>query len=1409
MLLRNLPGVVSPLVLYRIPRVETLLSAHSLRPCHQGRSVRNRGLRQDLAIILVFLILPILFFWPVTLGGKTMLPADNVFVWEPWQSYAQELGITTPHNHLLSDLYLENYVWKRFILNSLRAKQLPLWNPYILTGVPFLAAGQHSALYPLSILFYVLPLPLAYGWFAALHLSLAGIFTYILGRTLRIGRVGSAIAGATFMFSGFMVTHNVFPMVVAAAVWLPLILAVIERVVRRAEEGISPLARYIPDLVLGSLGYGMVFLAGHAEMYYYIALTSGAFAVWRLVSMALGQRRWLAVLRTALVLLAMVFLGMGLGSAQWIPLFELVRENFREGAASLKEVLGWAYPPRRVIALLIPDFFGNPSHHSYFDLFSWRTIPVTINALGEPISTIDWGMKNYVEGACYVGVLPLLLGVIAILKREGRHLWFFALLAVLSLLFVFGSPLYALVYKLPGLSQVHSPFRWIYPYTLCMAVMAGMGADALWSEPRASRKKAASRWLGDRLADPILPIVTLLGGLAGIGGLALSLPLKERFASLAERALHRLAKAPQAFADGRMFYSYEFRSLLIFATVLLASGIVLLLRRRFRRRAFWGTLVGLVILGELFIIGKPFFPAVKPSLVGFRPAAVDFLKSDRDLYRITSYVGGSEKTFNANAGMLYDIADVRGYDSIILRQYVEYMRLIQEQTELPYNRIAPIFTSHPEALDSPLLDMLNVKYVLTTKERSIQNKGYTLAYDGEIRIYRNEEAMPRAFLVPKAVNIPNVEERQKALRSLNPREVVVLEETPQQEEAGQVPATFSQQVEAIHYTANEVIVAVNTPIPCYLVLGDSFFEGWLAFIRPFEAESPETAEQSAHIYRANGAFRAVAVPAGHWVVRFKYSPNAVKYGLYLSFLSATVLLLCLGLWGWLRFTRSSDDETTVKRVTKNTVAPIILSLVNKIIDMAFAMLMLRILGPADAGHYYFAIVVISWFDIFTNFGLNTLLTREVAKDRGQANRYLANTTILRIGLCVFSVPILALFFLLRRFTTPLNPAAILAIALFGIGLVPSNISAGLSAVFNAYERMEIPAFVTILTTLLRVLLGTLVLVLGRGYVGLAMVSIGVNIITMVILYLLVRSILFHPHIEIDLALQRQMLLASYALMINHLLATLFFKVAVLLLEWLTKDIRIVGWYSTAYKYIDAVGVIPASLTIAIFPLMARYAATAKDSLLRAYQLAIKLLLIIAVPAAVLGSALSHPLISILGGSQYLPYAADILRVMIWYMPFGFINSVTQYVLIALDQQRFLTRAFAVGLAFTVIANLVLITRFGFMASAYVAVLSELVLLIPFYIGVRRHLARIPWLRLAWKQVVSALPLAALVILLPGRRLLLSLPLGLVLYVAGLGLLGVFDGEEKEAVAHVLPLTAIRSRLANAWGRLVDSESPNK
>ncbi len=1358
--------------------------------------MRDRGRRQDLLIVLLFAVLALLFLWPVTVGGKTMLPADSAFQWQPWRSYAAQVGVDVPHNDLLNDLYLENFVWKRFIVDSLRQGQIPLWNPYILTGVPFLAAGQHSAMYPFSALFYVLPIHAAYGWFTALHLFLAALNTYILARTLRVGRIGAVVAGATFAFGGFMAVRTVFPMIVAAAVWLPLILALIERIVSRLEAGESGVLPVVPELVAGALAFGMVFLAGHPEMYYYVALTSGAYAAYRLARMAWATRAWMRVLGAAASLAAMAVLGLGLGTAQWLPNLELVRHNFRDGSAGLSEVRGWAYPLRHIIAFLIPDFYGNPTHHSYLDLFSWRRMPVTDNALGQPIHTIFWGIKNYVEGGSYVGVLPLLLAGVAVLRRRGRHVGFLAGFAALCLLLVFGTPIYALVYALPGMNQVHSPFRWVYPYTLAVGLLAGMGCDALWSSAGDGDGAGWRRW-ARRLAWPILPAGTFAIGAVGVAGLGLSLLFKERAAAAAAWLLPRLAKAEEAFADGRMFYSYEFRNLLVLALALLLAGGVVLALRAVRRRALWGALALAVVVAELFVIGTPFLPAVDPALIAYRTPAIDFLLEQEGLFRITTLVGGSEKTFNANMAMMYDLHDVRGYDSIIPRQYVDYMELIQPQGELPYNRIAPLFDKYPEALDSPLLDMLNARYILTVKERSIDRPGYTLVYDGEMRIYRNDDAMPRAFLVARGENIPDADARREALRALNPREVVILEETPRQVQAEDVPAAFSGEVEAIHYTPNEVTITVDTPIPCFLVLGDAYYDGWLAFLRPADAEDVELAEEAVHIYRANGNFRAVEVPAGRHVVRFKYSPNLVKYGLYASFMSGVVLLLAGGFWGWRRFYREPRVDGDVQRVTKNTMAPMTLTLVNRVIDMAFAMLLLRILGPVDSGQYTLAVVIIAWFDILTNFGLNALVTREVAKEKSEANRYFVNTAVARVGLCLFSLPVLGAFVGFRQLASPLPSATVTAIILYWVALLPSNVSASVSAIFSAHERMEIPAVITTITTVMRVTLGAVALIAGYGYVGYAAVSIVVNAATMLILYGQMTRLLFRPRFTVDLGFQRRMLIASYPLMINHLLATLFFKVAVLLLEMLADDPRVVGWYGTAYKYVDAVQVVPAFFTMALFPLMARYAASDRDALLRAYRLAVKLLLAFAVPAALAGWALSNELIAILGGSQYLPESADILRVMIWYMPFGFINSVTQYVLIALDRQRYLTGAFVLGLAFNVVGNLVLIPRFGYMASAYVAVASELVLLIPFYAGIRRYLAPIPWPQLAWKQALSALPMALLVVLAPPAYRPLTIVPGLVAYAAGFWLLRGFDAQEREVVGRVLPLGGVRRRLRAA------------
>ncbi|MGD8821230.1 MAG: hypothetical protein PVF67_14115, partial [Anaerolineae bacterium] len=280
---------------------------------------------KDLGALFILLILPLILFGPVTLGSQTLLPADNLFQWEPYRSFAAEQNVSLPpHNELLSDLVLENQVWKQFIVESLQDGEIPLWNPHLFAGVPFLAAGQHSALYPFSALFYVLPLPRAYGLFTVLQLWLAGAFMYIFGRVLRLGRFSALIAGVTYQLSAFFLVSVVFTMIIAAAAWLPLLLAIIEIMVRKQEaKGTGPFVPIV-YVIVGAVALGVHILAGHPEILVYTLMVMAVYALVRLILLWRRIGSWRPALRLGFWLVFMTGLGLGLGSVQLIPLFELV-----------------------------------------------------------------------------------------------------------------------------------------------------------------------------------------------------------------------------------------------------------------------------------------------------------------------------------------------------------------------------------------------------------------------------------------------------------------------------------------------------------------------------------------------------------------------------------------------------------------------------------------------------------------------------------------------------------------------------------------------------------------------------------------------------------------------------------------------------------------------------------------------------------------------------------------------------------------------------------------------------------------------------------------------------------------------------------------------------------------------------
>ncbi len=534
--------------------------------------------------------------------------------------------------------------------------------------------------------------------------------------------------------------------------------------------------------------------------------------------------------------------------------------------------------------------------------------------------------------------------------------------------------------------------------------------------------------------------------------------------------------------------------------------------------------------------------------------------------------------------------------------------------------------------------------------------------------------------------------------------------------------------------------------------------------------------------------------AGAHRVRFKYTPLSFKLGLYGSFMAGVVMLLLALYWLWGRLYRESADDHAVKRVAKNSLLPIGLQLLNKAIDFVFAMLMLRILAPEMAGRYYFAVAFIGYFDILVRFGLGTLLTREVAKDRTQANRYLSIVTVLRGLLWLVSLPLMAVVIWVYFQFGAMTPSVVAAIALFALGLIFGSLADGFSSVFNAYEKMEYPAAISTVTAVTRVSLGVLALLAGLGYVGLAGVSILANLVSAVILgWLMVRHC-FRPHFEWDRQAGRSMLSTSFPLMINLLLATLFFRIDMLLLQPLKGD-TVVGYYGAAYAYINALIIIPSFFTLAIFPMMSRFAAQGRDSLMRAYVLSLRLLLMVALPIAAGVPFIAQGLIVLLGGGEYLPHSAIALQILIWFLPFSFVNSVTQYVLIAIDQQRFLTKAFVIGVTFNVIANLIAIPLFSYQGAAVVTILSELALLIPFYWAVRKYLGPLPWVSLVWQPALASLVMAGVMWLLRGIPWPLLIPVAGVVYLTVLALCGGFRQPDMSLLLRALPLDRLRARLS--------------
>ena len=300
-----------------------------------------------LAVPAGLLVLTVIYFWPQIVQGKALYWGDIGLYFTPMQTFLRE---------------------------NLRAGRLPLWNPWIMCGTPYVGNPQTWPLYPVTALLPLCSASYFLNLTVALHVWLAGMGTYLFARrALERGRGGALLAAITFMFGGQLVSKEQFPNMVQAAAWLPWALFCLHRLRQR---------RRVFDALWLGVVLGMQLLAAHPQMTLLTLYLAAAWGIW-----SFGFNRPQA--KEIGLLLLSGSAALGLAAGQILPTLGLFRDAARQKLSFLL-VNRFFLPANEMGNFVLPRLHGHP----YYG---------------------DWtGRGNFWETCCYVGWLPCLLSLVGI-----------------------------------------------------------------------------------------------------------------------------------------------------------------------------------------------------------------------------------------------------------------------------------------------------------------------------------------------------------------------------------------------------------------------------------------------------------------------------------------------------------------------------------------------------------------------------------------------------------------------------------------------------------------------------------------------------------------------------------------------------------------------------------------------------------------------------------------------------------------------------------------------------------------------------------------------------------------------------------------------------------------------------------
>ncbi|MFH1245006.1 MAG: YfhO family protein [Candidatus Omnitrophota bacterium] len=822
--------------------------------------------------MLLFAVLICAVYFQVAWGGKSLL--STLYYPHPFCNTDTEgrKPVNSFNIDLSTPAFYEMPV-NKLTGNMYRGGILPLWNPYQAAGTPLAAQYSSRVFFPYQILENVLPW-WTWDYFILGRLIISAFFTYLFLRLLNISFPCAFLGGIFYSLCGSFTWFINLEEFTNVAMMLPVCLFSLEKFILFKKK------RHIGETALASAA---MLLAGQPEIAIYVMLFLGAYYLTRT-----AVKNYKLLLKCLLQFILITVLGLGLAAFLIIPFLELIPNAYQCHPAG--GTMGIQDPASLIIALgiLIPSFFELPTYYRFFP---------------------HNGAWDCLGG--YTGILLFFLIALAFCCNKGplrRNFIFFSLFGLAIIFKNFGFPAILWIGRLPLLNQSWSP-RWAGPvWTFSLSLAAACGMQIILNQTKIKKKIiwATSLFLSV-IAAFLVNRTTYLSQFKGLDSAQLKAALPPIFGGIlicvsvlaAAALLFSYCKNKERLMGSIIclallelgFYipkgaAFPWTALKLIPFVLGILAIIFLVKARW----ILSTGAGLaVVLSSIIIdIQSPYGFPQRCNLFN-EPGYIRFLKQDNtDFSRIVA----EGTALIPNFSSAFSLLDIRYINSLSLAHYQNYVdrHLLKEPhawitDRLWFTGIADLHKTNPRSIYQEINDnflyysYLGVKYILTPQ--SICLNLPLVYYDAAIKIYKNPQSFPRAYMACLPIAAKDFQEAQDLMRTKDLKNTVILEEPPPEWYAP-AGAVSPQSVHIDKYLPQQVKISADLNSDGILVLTDTFYPGWHAYID----------NQEEKIYRVNGLARGIFIKKGKHNIVFTYSPCSFKIGVLISSVS---LLICLAM----------------------------------------------------------------------------------------------------------------------------------------------------------------------------------------------------------------------------------------------------------------------------------------------------------------------------------------------------------------------------------------------------------------------------------------------------------------------------------------------------------------------------------